>query len=484
MSQRNDDGLTNVEELPFGADNASLSRWRATTASNANPTTYSEFIADAVTRDRERGLEPIAPSIISDLSAGHKKYLRRYPKLLYSTLVALQLAIGSTIVAVVFVVQDAKRFGPNAGHVIWLVLSAAVGLTLTGIIALLLVKRNERRKRDREMVKGELSKYKREMRKSRMEVEKVGEHGSRLRGEYRRKSREASIRSVSRGRRSRRETVNSTTVGENSATIPQESSQTQTVLAPEVQPAVTEVKRDEEEKAPHPQVQNNPQFPPRSSSLQNFADIPPPVPPKDYSPLRASTKSTITRPPAEAKILQRPNYDLGAHDGGYNTGALDRLLQQPPLSPASQGTTAQGIDSSTSPQFTLVPTASSSTQLPTTHIKPSSPSSSASDVSVANPEEEESFDGEGSFVRRAGHGERGSAQSDENLRANLELDSDAESIGPEHPAWGRRQERSERVVGAWNGVLVPDNPREVEEIEQAGDERVRNRIRNSIEGKR
>ncbi|KAI9779881.1 MAG: hypothetical protein M1835_004614, partial [Candelina submexicana] len=467
MSQRNDDGLANVEELPFGADNASLSRWRATAASNANPTTYSEFIADAVTRDRERGLEPIAPSIISDLSAGHKKYLRRYPKLLYSSLAALQLAIGSTIVAVVFVVQDAERFGPDAGHIIWLVLSAAVGVTLAGTIALLLVRRSERRKRDREMVKDELAKYRREMGKIRMEVEKVGEHGSRLRKEYRSKSREASIRSVSRGRRSRRDGNVNTTADEDTTTTPQRSSQTHTFYGLEPQPVVTEVKHDEEA-IPQPQVQINPQFPPRSSSLRNLEDFSPPVPPKDYPPLPSNTNSTVVQYSSEANRLHNPDYDLRVHDRGYNTTLLDRLLTQPPLSVTSQLPQPQIAESSTSPHSNLVPTAIYSIQQPTPVTKAPSPSPSASALSAANAEVRDSFDGDGSFVMRAGHGEHGSAQSDENLRANLELGSDVESVEPDHPAWERRRERSERVVGTWDGVLVPDDPRELERFERAG----------------
>ncbi len=544
--QRNDDGLANVEELPFGADNASLSRWRAATTSNANPTTYSEFVADAVTRDRERGLEPIAPSIISDLSVGHKKFLRRYPKFLYTSLVALQLAIGSTVAAVIFVVQDFQRFGPNPGHVIWLALSAAVGFTLAGTIGILLWRRNERRKRDREMVKAELEKYKREMKKSRMEVEKVGEHGSRLRREYRSKSREASIRSVSRGRRSKKEGVTSTISGAGTTVLPQPSSQTQTVAASEPQPALTEGKHheveetrqpevransqfpprsssvqdfdgsaipdelldeveempqpgaranprfpprssslqnfedfappDKAEEIPQPEARANPRFPPRSSSLQNFEDFRPPVPPKDTPPIPLTTNQAVSRSSSAANVWQRLDRVLGAHDGGYNTTLQDRLLRQSTMSPAAPLPQPQVAESSTSPRLNLVPAASLTAQQPT---KAPSLSNQADSPRYATFYESDSYSDAGASVKRAGHGERGSEQSDENLRANLEKDSDVESIGPEHPAWGKRKERSDRVVGDWDGGPVPGEEREPRELQAA-----RKLIREYIDARR
>lgn len=205
------DGLPS-DDLPFAVDNHSLNRWRAqsqsrhedqaqalTTTQTSSPQNFEDFIAAELARDKERGIagSPIAPSIISDVSTAQKRLLRRHRKLWWACLVVLQLAFGSTVVAVVFVVQDAKGFGLQAWHLIWLLLSLTATVGSAALVSTLYVRRRDRRKKEKSWVKLEMEKYKRDMQKSQKEVDRSSAIGNRLEKEYRSASKAASLQSRS-----------------------------------------------------------------------------------------------------------------------------------------------------------------------------------------------------------------------------------------------------------------------------------------------
>ncbi|KAI9838184.1 MAG: hypothetical protein M1837_002613 [Sclerophora amabilis] len=75
----------------------------------------------------------------------------------YTTLVGSQLTIASTVASLVFIGRDAAQFGPTAEHIIWLVLSAAFALTLSGTAVLLYLQRRRRDRKQKERVVIELT---------------------------------------------------------------------------------------------------------------------------------------------------------------------------------------------------------------------------------------------------------------------------------------------------------------------------------------
>jgi hypothetical protein len=105
----------------------------------------------------------------------------------------LQLAFGSTVVAVVFVVQDAKRLrSPSmAPHLVTPLLTATVGSA--ALVSTLYIRRRDRRKKE-SWVKLEMEKYKRDMQKSQKEVDRSSAIGNRLEKEYRSASRQRACR--------------------------------------------------------------------------------------------------------------------------------------------------------------------------------------------------------------------------------------------------------------------------------------------------
>lgn len=204
------DGLPS-EDLPFAVDNHSLNRWRThtqsrredhpqgfTTPQTFSPEYFEDFIAAEIARDKERGIatSPIAPSTVSDLSTVHKRLLRRHRKLWWACLAALQLSLGSTVAAAVFIVQDVKGFGLRPEHLIWLLLSLTAAGGSSVLLSTLYIRRRDRREKEKAFVKLEIGKYKRDMQRSQKEVHRTSLIGNRLEKEYRSASRAASLSSL------------------------------------------------------------------------------------------------------------------------------------------------------------------------------------------------------------------------------------------------------------------------------------------------
>lgn len=391
-------GLPN--DLPFGAENSTLNRWRATQSQSrqqdhayglgpvppSTPQYFEDFIAAEIARDKERGVatSPIAPSSISDLSAVQKRWLRRHRKQWWLFLVTLQLSSGSTVAAVVITVQDLKGSRPVPVHLIWLLLSLALNIVCVAVLTVLYVRRRDRREKEKTWAKLEIEKYRRDMQKSQREADRASTIGKRLGREYRSASRAASERSRSvHSERSR--SVHSERGSRNAD--PREIAEVErTYLDYQKIYRKTEGARDMIGVGPSSHarpLRSKQQLPPQNDSgtlQQEFNGPSPPVPPKDT----VSQWGTTTNSDAI--------YDDTANDKPTN---LDRFMRD--------------------------------------EVYPRS---------TADIEHKEA-----DHVIRAGHGERGSGQSDENFREMHGLDSDA--VSDDSYMADRRRGRSREHVEPW-----------------------------------
>lgn len=379
------------DDLPFGAENSTLNRWRAQSRSrqqnqfqvdsSARLSThqyFEDFIAAEIARDKERGVatSPIAPSSISDLSAVQKRWLRRHRKQWWLFLVTLQLAFGSTVAAIVITIQDAKESGLVPGHLIWLLLSIAVDIVSIAVLMVLYVRRRDRRRKEKVWAKLEIEKYRRDMQKSQREADRASTIGKRLGREYRSASRAASVRT--RSIHSERWSIigDPTEVGDVGETY---LNYQEIYRDPQVVQDTAGVGP-----SAHAQSSRSRQgLPPQddSGTIQEDVDGPsPPVPPKDTVPPRGTATSS------------EPIYDETANN---RSTTLDRFVRD--------------------------------------EIYPRA---------VQNDAREE----EGGVIR-AGHGERGSTQSDENFREMHQLDSDA--VSDDSYMAERRRGRSREQVEPW-----------------------------------
>ncbi|KAA6412659.1 MAG: hypothetical protein FRX48_03651 [Lasallia pustulata] len=207
--------------LPFAADTHSLNHWRRaqSLASAPQPSshakqTFEAFLATATARDISDGIatKPIAPSIISELSASHKRLIRRYRRLWWILLVLVEATSISSVAALVFLVQGAEgEPGTRPAYLIWFLLSftAFTGLALG--LMVVWIGRRRRSRWERERRDGEVEKWKREARRMGREMVvlrvQAGRLGRSLRDVSRGVSREGTVRSVSRGRRRRGERI-------------------------------------------------------------------------------------------------------------------------------------------------------------------------------------------------------------------------------------------------------------------------------------
>ncbi|KAI9823049.1 MAG: hypothetical protein M1832_002703 [Thelocarpon impressellum] len=111
------------------------------------PETYEDFLTRAAVEANPAAGSP-ARSLqhmpkTQPLTARQKRVHR---VIWYGALITSQAAVGSLIAAIVFLVQDIKGFGPTAGHIVWMVLSANFSLMLSGLVLLLWVRRRQRAK--------------------------------------------------------------------------------------------------------------------------------------------------------------------------------------------------------------------------------------------------------------------------------------------------------------------------------------------------
>lgn len=117
------------DPLPFAADTLSHNHWRRHPSGfyPGDPNqTYEAFLAAAIAEDTSCGIasKPIAPSIISELSTRHKKLIRRYRRLYWVLLVLELAAMYSSVIALVFLIQDAVAGrGTRPAYLIWFSLS-------------------------------------------------------------------------------------------------------------------------------------------------------------------------------------------------------------------------------------------------------------------------------------------------------------------------------------------------------------------------
>ena len=201
---------SSTSPLPFGADSHSHTRWRQTPSSPNQ--TYASFIEDAIALDQETGRagSPIAPSIISELSARQKKRLRRYRRVWWIFFAVFLLLLVDTVISVVVVVEDEiHHVTPTARHLIWLLVSLTFTIATAVALANLYFRRTDRSNAEKEWAKAEVKKWKLRLREKGKEVERISKQVERLRGSPRGISHEASPRrgsnrSVSQGRTGKR----------------------------------------------------------------------------------------------------------------------------------------------------------------------------------------------------------------------------------------------------------------------------------------
>ncbi len=378
------------DDLPFGAENSTLNRWRAQNQSRqqnqghvesaaplATPQYFEDFIAAEIARDKERGVatSPIAPSTISDLSTVQKRWLRRHRKQWWLFLVTLQLAFGSTVAAIVISIQNAKGAGLMPGHLIWLLLSIALGIVSVAVLTVLYVRRRDRRRKEKAWAKLEVEKYRRDMQKSQKEADRASTIGKRLGREYRSASRAASVRTRSVYSERGSKMADPTEMGEVGGTF---------LDYQEIYRDV-EVARDTVGTGPstHAQPSRSRQHlqpPDDSGTVQEDNNGPsPPVPPKDIVSPRDTASSSD------------PTYGDTANNPPTT---LDRFVRDEINPRAVQDDAQKEVD-----------------------------------------------------VIRAGHGEGGSVQSDENFREMHQLDSDA--VSDDSYMAERRRGRSREQVEPW-----------------------------------
>ena len=274
-----------------------------------------------------------------------------------------QLAFGSTVASVVFVVQDAKGFGVRAGHLIWLLISFAVAIGSTALLLVLSMRRRDRMKKEKGWAKLEIEKYKRDMQKSQKEADRASMIGDRLRRSYRSASLAASLRSRSRHSGHGSEDVEVRETGEAGKTF------------------------------------------------------------LNYQEMYGAGSNAYGRRQSDRSQPLQPRRDLAPHDHS-ETLRVDLASPQPPVPPkeiiSSQGTAFNA-------ESAILRKTKSGRHM-SDEINPRITNSEA-----------ERFG-----TNRAGHGDEGSSQSDENFHKMNQLDSDAET-DDSHVAEVRRGRSRERV---------------------------------------
>ncbi|KAI9808058.1 MAG: hypothetical protein M1827_007523 [Pycnora praestabilis] len=482
----NDDGILD-HDLPIGADRGSLHTWRSfqqkekAKVGNTDGIggDFNSFMASALAQDRAQGRPSIAPSMISEVSASHKRYLRRYPKVWYTTLLFLQSTLVSSIVALVFVIQDSKDFGVKAGHLIWLVLSLGSTLTFAGIATLLFLRRRDRAKQEETFAGLERIKYRREIRAVRKEVERMGAVGGRLRKEVRSVSRTASkasvrTRSVSRGRsrgsgagaggdggEAKQEAGTKATEAKEKE-VESGSGAAVQLLGPRY-----EVEQEKQDVTPDPQrhqnqEQSQQQTPTQTPKEQN--DQEPFAPPSRKFPKRIGS---LTSDQQLSASNQEQAQTLGEVSNGPPVPPKNELLSAGGNTVEAAATTGkepatslnQEVDEGTIFTTPLHPSHASPTQQANPPFSASQSTRHRTNVIEPFPNESDALPISPTFIDvdtdsgdspiRGGHGSHGSLQSDLNLHLNNLLDSDAESLPPTDPRYQARQQRSEGVVGEW-----------------------------------
>ncbi|KAI9881252.1 MAG: hypothetical protein M1830_005538 [Pleopsidium flavum] len=429
------DGLPS-DDLPFAVDNHSLNRWRAqsqsrfedqprglTTTRNASPQHFEDFIAAEIARDKERGIagSPIAPSIVSDVPTAQKRLLRRHRKLLWACLLAFQSAFGSTVAAVVFVAQDAKGFGLQAGHLIWALLSLTATVGSAALLSTLYIRRRDRRKKETSWAKLEIEKYKRDIQKSQKEVDRMSAIGHRLEKEYRSATKAGSLRSHSAHSERRSKHVEQTDLGKAGRTF---LDYREIYKNPGLEMDTIGFGKSVNNQPSQPRQDLLPQD--DGETLQMDLDRPAPhVPPKDIaSPQRTASNS-------------EPTYEDSAD---YKTTSLGRYVLDEIKPRRAEGLGAESTST-----------------------------------------------GEDSHVVRAGHGDGGSLQSDENFREMHQLDSDA--ISDDSRFAELRRGRSRERVEPWQQLQTtqqefenPHTPVKAPRLMRADDGRHPNTMEEARKG--
>ena len=380
-------------DLPFGAENSTLNRWRAAQthsqsrqhdhlpepgpAAPSTPQYFEDFIAAEIARDKERGVatSPIAPSSISDLSAVQKRWLRRHRKQWWLCLVTLQLAFGSTVAAIVITIQNARGSGLVPGQLIWMLLSIALGVVSIAVLLVLYVRRRDRRSKEKTWAKLEIEKYKRDMEKSQREADRASTIGKRLGREYRSASRAASVRSRSVHSERGSGIADPTEGGEVGRTF---LNYQEIYRNPDLARDIANVGPSAHAQ-PSRSRQDLPPLDNNGTLRAEFAGPTPPVPPKDTM----STRGTATR----SNPTHRERTDTRQTN-------LDRFVRDELHLRADQDNAWDERD-----------------------------------------------------VVRAGHGERGSVQSDDNFREMHQLESDA--VSDDSYMAERRRGRSREQVEPW-----------------------------------
>ena len=128
--------------------------------------TYQEFLIRA-RREADEDSDKQRPASLSSAAstrqnpASTDKNGTILDLLWYGALLSAQAAVGSTGAALVFLGRDARRYGPRAGHVVWLVLSLAAAGCLCGLAWALWGRRRERARRAQEAAALELQRVRR-----------------------------------------------------------------------------------------------------------------------------------------------------------------------------------------------------------------------------------------------------------------------------------------------------------------------------------
>lgn len=372
--------------------------------------TYNEFMAQALAREQRRdGLRPIAPSVISEISVSHKRVLRRHTKLFWTSVVTLELAFGSSVAALVFVIQDLKSYGLEAIHLIWLLLSVMGGISMVAMVAALHGRRGARVKAEQKWALLEIAKYKRDFKKIRAEAEQASMHGSRLRQSLRETSLRSRSVSTTRGRQTRRSGSIETRTGK---------------------PSLDEGRQHRKSVEPS-DVGGKPKDVHSNDATQSR------LTPEDMmngqTRLSSANLSELNQRSSDVR------YDTANIDQ-YVMAEIDRLKAE----------IERGNYSHVRPELRTLSTHSTGIRKIKTNSEDSSTSvMHAGKGKLGSEQSDENLNAFQSFtsVTRAGNGELGSDQSDENFRENNELDSDARSENSY--MWHLRQTRSVERVSPW-----------------------------------
>ncbi len=446
------DGIPS-EDLPFGVENHSLNRFRAKSRSQSReplpadkaapppaPLYFEDFIAAELARDKQRGVigSPIAPSSISDISAAQKRWLRRYRKLWWVYVTIALLALGSTIVGIVYIVQG-RRYGIRAGHLIWLLLSVTGVNGACALLWVLHIRRSDRRDKEKAWAKLEVEKYKRDMEKNQKETDRASAIANRLSREFRSASRAASLRSE--GARSERKSRSRSGSRSRNAELAEIGEAGQTFLN-------------------YQELYNSP-----SSGKQ-------PVVPETND-----AGSTVLNSQEVYNFLntENPQEMPQTNEAGSTFLNYQELYSSPSavkqrgqnMSPRDDSETLVGQISGSPPSVPLPETGSSS---PPTKVSADHGPTSLDQRIVAD-----SIGGDNDIVR-AGHGGGGSDQSDDNFRQMHELDSDAASDDSDMAE--RRRGRSRERVEPWQRQQLeeprfedPNTPAKAPKVDRADDGR-------------